>query len=110
MFSPLFAPLIVLNSAGGGLLSGIGSTIVQGMAFGTGSAIAHRAVDAVAGPRVVQHEHTNAPSDGSSAAAAPSMGGCDSAKSDFDRCLSDNSGNVGACQFYFDLLNQCQRR
>lgn len=28
---------------GGGMLSGIGSTIVQGMAFGTGSAIAHRA-------------------------------------------------------------------
>lgn len=26
------------------------------MAFGTGSAIAHRAVDAVMGPRVIQHE------------------------------------------------------
>lgn len=26
------------------------------MAFGTGSAIAHRAVDAVMGPRTVQHE------------------------------------------------------
>merc|ERR1719275_280082 len=30
------------------MLSGIGSTIAQGMAFGTGSAIAHRAVGAVA--------------------------------------------------------------
>ena len=29
-------------SSGGGMLSGIGSTIAQGMAFGTGSAIAHR--------------------------------------------------------------------
>ena len=28
------------------------------MAFGTGSAIAHRVVDSVMGPRVVQHEHT----------------------------------------------------
>ena len=27
------------------------------MAFGTGSAIAHRVVDSVMGPRVVQHEH-----------------------------------------------------
>eukprot|EP01083_Nonionella_stella_P248157 859498_1 len=32
----------------GGMLSGIGSTIAQGMAFGTGSAIAHRAVGAAA--------------------------------------------------------------
>jgi hypothetical protein len=27
------------------------------MAFGTGSAVAHRAVDAVVGPRTIQHEH-----------------------------------------------------
>lgn len=27
-----------------------------GMAFGTGSAVAHRAVDAVMGPRTIQHE------------------------------------------------------
>jgi type IV secretory pathway TrbL component len=32
----------------GGMLSGLGSTIAQGFAFGTGSAIAHRAVGAVA--------------------------------------------------------------
>merc|ERR1719162_2432101 len=31
------------------MLSGIGSTIAQGMAFGTGSAIAHQAIGAVAG-------------------------------------------------------------
>lgn len=37
------------QSSGGGMLSGIGSTIAQGMAFGTGSAVAHRAVGAVAG-------------------------------------------------------------
>jgi hypothetical protein len=27
----------------------------KGMAFGTGSAVAHRAVDAVAGPRQIEH-------------------------------------------------------
>lgn len=27
-----------------------------GMAFGTGSAVAHRAVDSVMGPRTIQHE------------------------------------------------------
>ena len=29
---------------------------LAGMAFGTGSAMAHRAVDAVVGPRTIQHE------------------------------------------------------
>lgn len=38
-----------------------------GMALGTGSAIAHRAMDAVMGPRVVQHETVAA----EAAAAAP---------------------------------------
>lgn len=47
------------------------------MAFGTGSAVAHRAVDAVVGPRTIQHETVV-----SEAAAAPthatnSMGGAD---------------------------------
>ena len=31
-------------------------TLISGMAFGTGSAVAHRAVDAVMGPRTIQHE------------------------------------------------------
>lgn len=39
------------------------------MAFGTGSAIAHRAVDAVTGPRIIQHETVV-----SAAPAATSMG------------------------------------
>jgi hypothetical protein len=36
-------------AAGGGMMAGLGATIMQGMAFGTGSAIAHRAVGAAAG-------------------------------------------------------------
>lgn len=46
-----------------------------GMAFGTGSAVAHRAVDAVMGPRTVQHETvaSQAP-----AAAAPTTSGAGS--------------------------------
>jgi hypothetical protein len=33
----------------GGMLSGIGSTIMQGMAFGAGSAVAHQAVRSLMG-------------------------------------------------------------
>lgn len=52
-----------------------------GLAFGTGSAVAHRAVDAVMGPRTVQHEHVNAPAQPEASApvaAAPSAGSQDS--------------------------------
>lgn len=47
------------------------------MAFGTGNAVAHRAVDSVMGPRTIQHETVV-----SQAAAAPgpisaSLGGSD---------------------------------
>jgi hypothetical protein len=48
------------------LPAGLVGTLVQGMAFGTGSAIAHRAVDAVAGPRTVEHQWA----DGQAPAAA----------------------------------------
>ena len=34
---------------GGGLLSGIGSTIMSGMAFGAGSEVAHQAVRSMSG-------------------------------------------------------------
>lgn len=49
-----------------------------GLAFGTGSAVAHRAVDAVIGPRVIHHESVAS----SAPAAAPasnssSLGGAD---------------------------------
>ena len=42
------------------------------MAFGTGSAVAHRAVDSIMGPRTIQHE--TVVSQAPEAAAAPPMG------------------------------------
>lgn len=43
--------------------------LIAGMAFGTGSAVAHRAVDAVMGPRTIQHE--TVVSEAAAAAPAP---------------------------------------
>ncbi|CAK9184453.1 unnamed protein product [Ilex paraguariensis] len=54
--APPPAPAPVQGGSGGSMLGGIGSTIAQGMAFGTGSAIAHRVVDAMLGPYAIQHE------------------------------------------------------
>ena len=41
-------------------------SVVTGMAMGTGSAVAHRAVDSMMGPRQVEHVHTGAPAAASS--------------------------------------------
>ncbi|KAK8583889.1 hypothetical protein V6N12_068144 [Hibiscus sabdariffa] len=76
--APLPAPA---QSGGGSMLGGIGSTIAQGMAFGTGSAVAHRAVDAVMGPRTIQHETVV-----SEAAAAPAPAATVNSFSGSDAC------------------------
>ena len=47
------------------------------MAFGTGSAVAHRAVDAVMGPRTIQHETVASEAAGAPAPTANSLGGSD---------------------------------
>ena len=109
------------GSGGGGLLSGLGGMVVQGMAFGGGSAIAHRAVDAVAGPRTVEHTHVDANGnsiDAPARAGAVSQYAADGAAADdvcggetqqFRRCVADNQGNIAQCQFYYDVLTQCQK-
>ncbi|CAA7399532.1 unnamed protein product [Spirodela intermedia] len=103
-------PPAPLQSGGGSILGGIGSTIAQGMAFGTGSAVAHRAVDAVMGPRTVQHEYVD--SGAAPAAAAPTAVGADSCNIHsraFQDCINSNGADISKCQFYLDMLNECRR-
>ncbi|ESQ31443.1 hypothetical protein EUTSA_v10005092mg [Eutrema salsugineum] len=97
-------------SSGGGMLSGIGSTIAQGMAFGTGSAVAHRAVDSVMGPRTIQHEAVEA----ASASAAPASNNmfsssCDIHAKAFQDCISGYGSEISKCQFYMDMLTECRK-
>ncbi|KAF5733374.1 hemiasterlin resistant protein 1 [Tripterygium wilfordii] len=69
-------PAPAQGGSGGSMLGGIGSTIAQGLAFGTGSAMAHRAVDSVMGPRTIQHE-TVASETAAPAPTTNSLGGSD---------------------------------
>jgi len=93
------------------------STIAQGMQWGVGTAIANRAVDAVMGPRTMNVEHTNAPAPAAAASMAPagvmqsssSQQQCAEQYNNFQDCLKTSGGNVGQCQFYFDMLSQCQK-
>ncbi|CAN8251660.1 unnamed protein product [Cochlearia groenlandica] len=100
------------SGGGGGMFSGIGSTIAQGMAFGTGSAVAHRAVDSVMGPRTIQHEAVEAAT--ASAVAAPSSnnmlsGPCDIHAKAFQDCISSYASDISKCQFYVDMLSDCKK-
>lgn len=104
------------QSSGGGMLSGIGSTIAQGMAFGTGSAIAHRAVGAAAGAmsgdggEQGQYEQQQ-PVDTMTMNQQQQQlqGACASDKQMFFECLQINRGDQESCSFLYDQLQQCQR-
>ncbi|KAI3509435.1 hypothetical protein L2E82_24984 [Cichorium intybus] len=101
-------PAPVQSSSGGSMLGGIGSTIAQGMAFGTGSAVAHRAVDAVMGPRTIQHEAvvaaaTEMPTNSSVSDA------CGMHSKAFQDCINSSGSDIGKCQFYMDMLTECRR-
>ncbi|XP_019238306.1 PREDICTED: coiled-coil-helix-coiled-coil-helix domain-containing protein 10, mitochondrial-like [Nicotiana attenuata] len=105
-------PAPMQSSGGGSMLGGIGSTIAQGMAFGTGSAVAHRAVDAIVGPRTIQHE--TVASEVPAAAAAPTTIGagsdaCSMHSKAFQDCINSSGSNIGKCQFYMDMLSECRR-
>ncbi|RZC03507.1 hypothetical protein D0Y65_018258 [Glycine soja] len=94
------------------MLGGIGSTIAQGMAFGTGSAVAHRAVDAVMGPRTIQHEAVV--TEAAAAAPAPTantFGGdaCNVHTKAFQDCLNSYGSDLSKCQFYMDMLAECRK-
>jgi hypothetical protein len=95
------------------MFGGLAGTIAQGMAFGTGSAVAHRAVDAVVGPRTVTHEHTQV-SDGQgnvsqSQLTTMSHDACTNQSKAFQDCIQANNSDIGKCQFYVDMLNECRK-
>jgi hypothetical protein len=89
----------------GGLLSGLGSTIAQGFAFGTGSSLARHAVDSMMGGG------GSAPAAQAPAAPAPqqySNAACDVDQKALMQCFQ-NGGNASSCEFYFNALQQCQQ-
>ncbi|RLN98702.1 hypothetical protein BBJ28_00021260 [Nothophytophthora sp. Chile5] len=106
------APAPQTSSSGGGMMGGLMSTVAQGMAFGTGSAIAHRAVGAVAGS---MSGGSDAPQQEAAAAPAqeyqaqpPQQNQCGADQKAFLECLNTNANDISSCQFYLDQFKQCQ--
>lgn len=108
---PAAAPPAV-QSSGGGMLSGIGSTIAQGMAFGTGSAIAHRAVGAAANAMTgggSEQYAAPAPLEMQQEQSQQLQGACAQDKQMFFECLKVNQGDQNSCSFLYETLQSCQR-
>lgn len=89
------------------MMSGIMGSVVQGMALGTGSALAGRAMDSVMGPRQVEHVHTGAPA-APEAAAPPMQMQCGQETQLFQDCLKNTGGDVAPCQSYMDMMMKCK--
>ncbi|KAG5548416.1 hypothetical protein RHGRI_013942 [Rhododendron griersonianum] len=104
-------PAPVQGGSGGSMLGGLGATIAQGMAFGTGSAVAHRAVDAIVGPRTIQHEAVVSEAVAAPAATTNSFGSdaCGVHTKAFQDCLNSSGNDISKCQFYMDMLSECKR-
>ncbi|KAF5942704.1 hypothetical protein HYC85_020346 [Camellia sinensis] len=87
---------------------GLGASVADGMAFGGGNAIGHRAADAVIGPRVFRHEVVGSlvPSVAPVSADSDTCGG--QSKSFID-CLNYNASDISKCQLYMDMLCECHK-
>ncbi|KAK9286504.1 hypothetical protein L1049_014902 [Liquidambar formosana] len=104
-------PAPAQGGSGGSMLGGLGATIAQGMAFGTGSAVAHRAVDAVVGPRTIQHEAVVSEAAAAPASTTSSLGSdaCGIHSKAFQDCVNNFGSDISKCQFYMDMLAECRR-
>ncbi|KAJ9166451.1 hypothetical protein P3X46_021203 [Hevea brasiliensis] len=98
-------PPAPVHGANGSMMGGFGAAVVDGLAFGTGGAVAHRAVDAVLGPRVVHHETAATPVQNTNN-YGDVCGGQSKALQD---CLNNYGSDISKCQFYMDMLQACRR-
>uniref|UniRef100_M4BNW7 CHCH domain-containing protein n=1 Tax=Hyaloperonospora arabidopsidis (strain Emoy2) TaxID=559515 RepID=M4BNW7_HYAAE len=102
------------SSSGGGMMSGLMSTVAQGMAFGTGSAVAHRAVSAVAGSFSGGADTPQQQPEGASTsldhqtAQPPAQNQCGADQKAFLECLNSSSNDIASCQMYLDQFKTCQ--
>jgi len=87
------------------MMAGLGGMVAQGMALGTGSALAHTAINSVFGSRHPDPVQVQQAAD--TVARTPDDPCSNQAKTFMD-CLQYNDGNMDQCRFYFDTLQSCK--
>jgi hypothetical protein len=97
----------------GGMMGGIGSTIVQGMAFGGGSEIGHQVVRSMMGGS----SHGSQPTENQNAQVQQqqqpqqtqqNQNPCSGFNMKFVECLKTSNNDISACQSTFNDLKLCQ--
>ena len=84
------------------MMGGLAGTMMQGMAFGAGSEVAHTAMRGLmGGSGSHQQEYQEAP-------AQQQADPCMRQNQDFLNCLQMNKNEIGACQIYLDMFKQCR--
>ena len=89
------------------MLGGLAGTMMQGMAFGAGSEVAHQAVRGMMGSGGHEGQHVQQAPD-QQYQSQPQYDPCAQQNQDFMNCLQFNRNDVGACQSYLDLFKQCR--
>lgn len=93
-------------------MSGLMGTVVQGAAFGTGSAIAHRMVgagaDMLSGGSSSSDEQPQQVQQQAPPAYSNPQQACMHDQKAFNDCLQQSQGQLSACQSLYDALQQCQ--
>jgi hypothetical protein len=100
-----------MQGQSGGMLGGIGSTIMTGMAFGGGSEIGHQVVRGMMGTgsshkEQVPVENTNT---NYNQQQNTSSNPCQSFNLKFVDCLKMSNNDIASCQSIFDDLKICEK-
>ena len=103
----------------GGMMGGIGSTIMTGMAFGGGSEIGHQVVKSFMGgsshnekpkePQQNQIQQQPVENTNSNNNQQQKSNICSGYSLKFNDCLKFYDNNISSCQSYFDDLKSCEK-
>ncbi|KAM0862446.1 hypothetical protein ACQ4PT_045277 [Festuca glaucescens] len=91
------------------IIGTVGSAIADGIGWGVGTSMAHRAVDSVLGPRTIRVVEGNESPAATDAASPAPFDACNIHNKAFGDCINQNGSDISRCQFYLDMLNQCRR-
>jgi coiled-coil-helix-coiled-coil-helix domain-containing protein 2 len=100
----------------GGMMGGLGQTLMTGMAFGAGSEIAHQAIRGVMGGsghggNVQQVPQDNVPQQQqqSQQQSQPQESPCLKYNQKFVNCLKENGNDISDCQNFFNDFKSCEK-
>lgn len=105
---------VPMQQQSGGMMSGIGSTIVTGMAFGAGSEIAHQAVRGMMGGSGHGSGHNNVSEvqnndHQQNNNVQEKQNPCMSYNMKFVECLKTSGNDISDCQNFFNDLKTCEK-